>query len=68
MSGTYLSPEELAARWDVKIETLQRWRCEGVGPRFLKMERRIRYRLEDIASYESDSLRSSVASAQAVCA
>lgn len=45
MSSNNLSPEQLAARWDIKVETLQRWRCEGVGPRFLKIERRIRYRL-----------------------
>ena len=68
MSSTNLSPEQLAARWDVKIETLQRWRCDGVGPRFLKIERHVRYRLEDIESYESVSLRSCVVAAQEVSA
>jgi len=68
VSGTYLSPEQLSSRWDVKIETLQRWRCEGVGPRFMKIERRVRYRLEDIESYESVSLRSCVVAAQEVTA
>lgn len=68
MSSTNLSPEQLAARWDVKTETLQRWRCDGVGPRFLKIERLVRYRLEDIESYESVSLRSCVVAAQEVSA
>lgn len=68
MSSNNLSPEQLAARWDIKLETLQRWRCEGVGPRFLKIERRIRYRLEDVEAYEGESLRSCVAAAQEVVA
>lgn len=68
MSSNNLSPEQLAARWDIKVETLQRWRCEGVGPRFLKIERRIRYRLEDVEAYEGVSLRSCVAAAQEVVA
>lgn len=68
MSSNNISPEQLAARWDVKLETLQRWRCEGVGPRFFKVERRIRYRLDDIEAYENVSLRSCVVAAQEVVA
>lgn len=68
MSTNNISPEQLAARWDVKLETLQRWRCEGVGPRFFKVERRIRYRLDDIEAYENVSLRSCVVAAQEVTA
>lgn len=63
MSSNNLTPEQLAERWDIKPETLQRWRCEKVGPRFFKVERRIRYRLEDIVAYENRSLRSSTTSA-----
>lgn len=58
MSSKNLSPEQLAARWEVTLDTLQRWRREKVGPRFFKVERRIRYRLEDVEAYESASLRS----------
>lgn len=68
MSSSNISPEQLAARWDVKLETLQRWRCEGVGPRFFNVERRIRYRIEDIEAYENASLRSSVVAAREVTA
>lgn len=64
MSDNSISPERLAARWDVKLETLQRWRSEGVGPRFFKTERFVRYHLDDIKSYEKASLRTSVAGAQ----
>lgn len=63
MSSNNLTHEQLAERWDIKPDTLQRWRCEKVGPRFFKVERRIRYRLEDIVAYENRSLRPSPTSA-----
>lgn len=32
--------------------TLEDWRLKGLGPRFLKLGRRVRYRLADIAAYQ----------------
>ena len=57
MGSTNLTPEQLAERWEVTLDTLQRWRREHVGPRFFKIERRVRYRLDDIEAYEQQSLR-----------
>lgn len=59
MSDNKLTPQELADRWDVSINTLQRWRVDGVGPRYLKLHTKgsIRYRREDIEAYERDTMR-----------
>ena len=31
-----LNENELAQRWGIRPKTLQRWRCEGRGPKYLK--------------------------------
>lgn len=55
----HLNQRQLADRWDVSEATLERWRSEGIGPVFLKLQGRVLYRLEDVESFESDSLRKS---------
>ena len=37
--------------------TLERWRSEGIGLIFLKLQGQVRYRIEDISAYEEDCLR-----------
>lgn len=59
MSSGYFSPEELSAHWSVPAKTLERWRCEGIGPRFFKIAGHVRYRRDDVERYESASMRSS---------
>ena len=56
--NTYLTQTQLAERWQV-AETLERWRSEGIGPIYMKMMGRVRYRLSDITDFEEDSLRGS---------
>ena len=58
MSTTHLSTEQLAARWDVTVDTIERWRSEGIGPRYIKVTRAIRYRLSDVEAFEEVSVRS----------
>lgn len=43
---------ELAQRWAISPKTLQRWRCENRGPRYIKLSKAVRYRLADILDYE----------------
>lgn len=43
---------ELAQRWAISTKTLQRWRCENRGPRYIKLSKAVRYRLADILDYE----------------
>ena len=36
-----LNENELAQRWGLSPKTLQRWRSEGRGPRYLKLSKRV---------------------------
>ena len=47
-----LTDIEVAARLGVSRFTVRSWRFKGVGPRFLKMGRAVRYRPEDVQEYE----------------
>jgi predicted site-specific integrase-resolvase len=59
VSVKHLNQRQLADRWDVSEATLERWRSEGIGPVFLKLQGRVLYRLEDVEGFESESLRKS---------
>jgi hypothetical protein len=52
MKSSFLTPEELAARWILTTGTLARWRRNKTGPKFSKTESGVFYKLEDIESYE----------------
>jgi predicted site-specific integrase-resolvase len=43
---------ELAERWGISRRTLQRWRREGRAPVFLRLGRRIFYKIADIERFE----------------
>ena len=58
MSDPHLSQTELANRWRMSPRTLERWRFTGEGPRFMKIGGRVVYRLEDIESFERQTLQS----------
>lgn len=47
----------LALRWDISVKTLERWRWKGLGPRYLKIGRRVRYDLNEIERFEAASWR-----------
>lgn len=50
---------DLAERWGVSPKTLQRWRSEGTGPRYLKLSKRVVYPIDEIEAYEHDALYAS---------
>jgi predicted site-specific integrase-resolvase len=52
--SNYLTQTQLAERWQVAESTLERWRSEGIGPIYMKMMGRVRYRLSDITDFEED--------------
>ncbi len=56
---SHVSQSQLAERWQLSEATLERWRSEGIGPIFLKLRGQVRYRLEDIHTFEIESLRAS---------
>src|SRR3990170_1913752 len=47
-----LTDVEVAARLGVSRFTVRSWGLKGLGPRFLKMGRAVRYRPEDVREYE----------------
>lgn len=59
----FLTDVQLAARWHVSVKTVRAWRTKGIGPRYLKLSAvgrgAVRYRLVDIAEYETAQLRHS---------
>ena len=61
----HLRQKDLAERWHVSPRTLERGRWTGAGPKFLKVERRVIYRLEDVEAYERAQVRSGTAKAGA---
>ena len=56
MPPLHLSQAELAAYWRISPRTLERWRCTGNGPRFLKLGSRVVYRIADIEAFEASRL------------
>ena len=47
---------ELARRWRLAQTTLQRWRREGTGPKFLRLSKKIVYPWSEILAYEKAQL------------
>jgi predicted DNA-binding transcriptional regulator AlpA len=49
----YLSPRQVCELLGVKIVTLNRWRREHCGPRFVKLNpcSGVRYRLDDVIAW-----------------
>ncbi len=46
-----LSPEELAAKLKMSKKTLAKWRCNGRGPRFVRLGHAVRYMPQDVADW-----------------
>lgn len=42
-----------------KPNTLEGWRVQGIGPQYVKINRLVRYRLEDLDAYIAAQTRSS---------
>jgi hypothetical protein len=50
--GGYFTPKMLAYRWNISVDTLQRWRIANDGPRYVKVGGRVKYKIADIIKYE----------------
>jgi len=48
---TLLSPQQVAERYGPSVSTLAKMRLTGTGPVFVKLGRRIAYRLDDLESW-----------------
>jgi hypothetical protein len=52
-SAHHLNQIELARRWRVSPRTLERWRWQNQGPKYLKIGGRVVYRMTDIEAFEA---------------
>lgn len=43
MEVVHLNQKQLAARWHLSEACLERWRSEGIGPKFMKLKGRVLY-------------------------
>lgn len=57
MLNNHLTQLDLARRWRLSPRSLERWRTTGEGPIFLKVGKRIVYRLEDVLAFEKERLK-----------
>lgn len=46
-----MTVKQAAEYLGLAVSTLNKWRCHGGGPKFLKMGRAVRYRAEDLEEY-----------------
>ena len=56
MQKIAINENELAERWGISPKTLQRWRTEGRGPRYLKLSKRVVYPVDEVLNFENRSL------------
>ena len=59
MQKIAINENELAERWGISPKTLQRWRSEGQGPRYLKLSKRVSYPIDEILAFENGALHES---------
>jgi predicted DNA-binding transcriptional regulator AlpA len=53
---THLTVEDLGEREGVPPGTVYRWNYTGTGPRFMKVGKHVRYRIEDVEAWEQSKL------------
>ena len=54
MADVLLTQHQAADRYCVTTKTLQRWRTQGVGPRYIRIgSRQVRYREADCDAYDA---------------
>lgn len=60
MDHTDLTEKQVAARLKVSVRTLQNWRWLDIGPAYFKLTPgrggRVRYRSQDVASWEQQKV------------
>jgi hypothetical protein len=52
----HLEQKTLAERWRLSPRTLEQWRWQGRGPRFLKLGGRVVYPLNEVETFEAAHL------------
>lgn len=53
----FLSSKQVAQRLNFAEITIRLWRSRGIGPRWIKIGRQIRYSIDDLADYENSLVK-----------
>lgn len=57
----FITPEQLAARWQMSKDTLANWRVKHTGPTYTKIgmgkNTKVLYKLADIIEFESQNVK-----------
>jgi predicted site-specific integrase-resolvase len=48
----YLTPEQVADRYQLSEATVKEWRYRGTGPAYLRLGKRVRYSVEALEKWE----------------
>lgn len=56
MEDKHLSPEDLAEREGVPLQTVYGWNKTRTGPKYMKIGRHVRYRFADVLAWEASRL------------
>jgi len=62
IAGRYISEREAAIFLGVSRKALQSWRAKGVGPRFAKFGRAVRYNVNELTDWADSQQHTSTAS------
>ena len=65
MLSNLLTPKQLAGLLAINENTLAKWRLQGVGPKFVKIQRRIRYAANDVDHWMNERTFASTTAADA---
>jgi len=65
MHNNLLTPKQLAELFAVNENTIAQWRVQGNGPKFVKIERRIRYAATDVDHWMNERTFASTTAADA---
>jgi excisionase family DNA binding protein len=59
MEHKLMTTSQAADYMELKPSTLEVWRVYGKGPRFMKLGKAVRYRMEDLNAFLEESVKSS---------
>ena len=62
-SAAMLTTVQAAQYLGLAVSTLNKWRCHGGGPKFLKLGRAVRYRQSDLEMFVAERVLGSTAEA-----
>lgn len=52
MTEKFLTPRDLAERYDIPVGTVYQWNTRGGGPKRVKIGVHVRYKLADVEAWE----------------